>query len=418
MRKKIFKLLALSSVLAVPLSSCMDKESKSGTKLNGGESNVDDKEGGSSSDDNKNQTGSNLGDDKKKEEPVDDKKDSGGGETGESGDKSGSSGSNLNEDQKPPATDESNDNAAIELTLKSRAVVASDLINQQNGTYSLNWTKFNTNISEQKQASATLSNLKVNDRAGMISFNLATSDNRTFSFNQTVDFSFENLKSLIFNWTHVKQTTNDASLEQIKAVTNSEQLSKFATPALYTSSNDHTNYFSYLSKWFSVNLTYQTDYKKLEENEITFQYQLSNSQKTHFYNIENGSSTPQLWFSNKNTSFLVYPSDLSRAANSLVVNTSSDLFNEPIDNFYDTKNNTVKTDKLDSSVKEGGFIKFTNDYGTKFYISLVNSTASYNVDTRELSFTVQVRSLNDYDVHNSRSIQKTFTVTLAKNADE
>ncbi|SYV94032.1 Uncharacterised protein, partial [Mycoplasmoides gallisepticum] len=117
MRKKIFKLLALSSVLAVPLSSCMDKESKSGTKDEGSESN-NKKEDDSSSDD---------------------KKDSGGGETGDSGDKSGSGDSNLNEDQKPPATDESNDNAAIELTLKSTAVVASDLINQQNGTYSLNW---------------------------------------------------------------------------------------------------------------------------------------------------------------------------------------------------------------------------------------------------------------------------------------
>lgn len=82
-----------------------------------------------------------------------------------------------------------------------------------------------------------------------------------------------------FNWTDVKQTTNDASLEQIKAVTNSEQLSEFAMPALYTSSNDHTNYFPYLSKWFIVNLTHQRHSKKLEENEITFQYQLSNHQK-------------------------------------------------------------------------------------------------------------------------------------------
>ncbi|OBU78422.1 hypothetical protein BAX51_01065 [Mycoplasmoides gallisepticum] len=396
MRKKIFKLLALSSVLAVPLSSCMDKESKSGTKDEGSESN-----------------------NKKEDDSLsDDKKDSGGGETGESGDKSGSGDSNLNEDQKPPATDESNDNAAIELTLKSTAVVASDLINQQNGTYSLNWTKFNTNISEQKQASATLSNLTVNDREGTISFNLATNDNRTFSFNQTVDFSFENLKSLNFNWTDVKQTTNDASLEQIKAVTNSEQLSEFAMPALYTSSNDHTNYFPYLSKWFIVNLTHQRHSKKLEENEITFQYQLSNHQKTDFYNIKNGSSERQISFSNENTSFLVYPSDLSRAANSLVVNTSSELFNKPIDNFYDTTDGAVKTDELERSVKNGGFVKFTNnDYGTKFDISLVNSTASYNADTRELSFTVQVRSVND-DYHNSRSIQKIFKVTLGKNADE
>ncbi|SYV94034.1 Uncharacterised protein [Mycoplasmoides gallisepticum] len=102
----------------------------------------------------------------------------------------------------------------------------------------------------------------------------------------------------------------------------------------------------------------------------------------------------------------------------MVVNTSSELFNKPIDNFYDTTDGAVKTDELERSVKNGGFVKFTNnDYGTKFDISLVNSTASYNADTRELSFTVQVRSVND-DYHNSRSIQKIFRVTLGKNADE
>ncbi|MES3497500.1 hypothetical protein QMY45_03340, partial [Mycoplasmoides gallisepticum] len=310
------------------------------------------------------------------------------------------------------SSDSNNKANSLQLSLKSKAVIASDLVTQTSGGYSLNWSKFMTNLNLEEQRNSRLLNLIVNDREGQISFDLQVGENQMLSFKQKVDFDFQFLKALTFNWTDLIPTTTNSSLTELKKVTNAQGLSEFATPVLSVGFNDRTNYFTYLSNWFDVNLTYVRVDKKLEDNNLTFHYQLTNLNRRPFYQIENNSQQSQFWHSDENSTVLSYRSDLAKAADDVILNRTSDLFNKPINYFYDTITDTVNTDNLVLAARNNGLIKFSNsEYDNQFAITLMQNSATFDTDTNELSFIVEIKP-KDNDEFNSMGIGKKFTIKL------
>ncbi|WP_350267041.1 hypothetical protein [Mycoplasmoides gallisepticum] len=389
MLKKILKWFLLASFVAVPLSSCTNKNKKE--MVSNPPPNMDPG----------NTSGTNENNNPREPLPPINRS-----EGMKSEDKSGK----MEADR---SSDSSNETKSLQLSLKSKAVIASDLVTQASGGYSLNWSKFMTNLNSEEQTNSRLLNLIVDDREGQISFDLQVGGNQKLSFKEKVDFDFQFLKALTFNWTDTKPTTTNSSLTQLQKVTNAQGLSEFATPVLSVASDDSTNYFTYLSDWFDVNLTYVSVDKKLEQNDLTFDYQLTiNPNKRSFYQIENNSKQPQLWHSDKDRTVLSYPSDLSKAAADVIINKTSELFDKPIDYFYDTTNHTVKTDQLEVTARNNGLIKFSNSkYNDQFAITLVQNSASFNTDRNELTFTVEIKPKDSNEFNSMGGIGRTFTIT-------
>ncbi|MDC4182204.1 hypothetical protein [Mycoplasma bradburyae] len=323
---------------------------------------------------------------------------------------------NQNNNQ-PSDSNKNDDNNELSLTLKSDYVVASDLVINQNDNYTLNWEKFDTNINQADRANVKLENLFIDDRQGKLSFDLKINDNKSLSFNKTVEFNFNRLASLSIGWTNVKTTTTDASIMNLKMVTNSQQLSNFADVGLFLSDNDKTNYFSYLSKWFDLSLVYQRDDKKLETNEIIFKAKLENTNKQPFYKLENNNKQNQIWsaLSSEKMITLDFPSDLSRAANDVVINTDSELFKKPLNYFYNTSDHTVDIEKLTIGARNEGLVKFQDSkYNNTYQITLSSSqNPTYNEDTNELKFIVQVKT-HGSDEH-TNAIFREFIVKIGQN---
>ncbi|MDC4163607.1 hypothetical protein LNO75_03415 [Mycoplasma sp. T363T] len=323
---------------------------------------------------------------------------------------------NQNNNQ-PSDPNKNDDNNELSLTLKSDYVVASDLVINQNGNYTLNWEKFDTNINQADRANVKLENLFIDDRQGKLSFDLKINDNKSLSFNKTVEFNFNHLASLSIGWTNVKTTTTDASIMSLKMVTNSQQLSNFADVGLFLSDNDKTNYFSYLSKWFDLSLVYKSEELKLEKNEITYKVQLTNKDKTSFYKLENNTEQNLIWVSStteKDVTF-EFTSDLSKAANDVVVNTQSDLFKQPVSYFYDSNNHEVNKEHLSNISRNNGLVKFQNaDLNKHYQITLSSSTnPTFNDETNELKFTVQIAKPGS-DEH-TNAIFREFIVKIGQN---
>lgn len=398
MIKKILKWLSLASFVAVPLSSCTN-ENKNEMISNPPPNNMD---RGDASDTNENNSPRKL------LPPIDRSEGMKSEDKSEMGESNPSSGM-MEADH---SSDSNNKANSLQLSLKSRAVIASDLVTQASGGYSLNWSKFITNLNLEEQRNSRLLNLIVNDREGQISFDLQLGENQMLSFKQKVDFDFQFLKALTFNWTDLKPTTTNSSLTKLEKVTNAQGLSEFATPVLSVGFNDRTNYFTYLSNWFNINLTYVRVDKKLEENNLTFDYQLTNLNKRPFYHIENNSQQAQFWHSDENSTVLSYRSDLAKAADDVIVNRTSDLFNKPINHFYDTKTDTINTDNLVLAARNNGLIKFSNnEYDNQFAITLMQNSATFNPVTNELRFSVEIKP-KDNDEFNSMAIGRAFTITL------
>lgn len=402
MLKKILKWLSLASFVAVPLSSCTNDNKKE--MVSNPPPNMDPG----------NTSGTNENNNPREPLPPINRS-----EGMKSEDKSGNMGESSPSSGKMEAdrsSDSSNETKSLQLSLKSKAVIASDLVTQASGGYSLNWSKFMTNLNSEEQTNSRLLNLIVDDRQGQISFDLQVGGNQKLSFKEKVDFDFEYLKGLTFNWTDPKLTTTNSSLTQLEKVTNAQGLSEFATPVLSVAYDDSTNYFTYLSNWFDVNLTYASVDKKLEQNDLTFNYQLTtNPNKRSFYQIENNSKQPQLWHSDEDRTVLSYPSDLSKAAADVIINKTSELFNKPINYFYDTGTHTVNTDNLEVAARNNGLIKFSNsEYNNQFAITLVQNSAKFNTDSNELTFAVEIKPKDSNEFNSMGGIGRTFTVTTYK----
>ncbi|WVH36804.1 hypothetical protein SE856_00825 [Mycoplasmoides gallisepticum] len=402
MLKKILKWFLLASFVAVPLSSCTNKNKKE--MVSNPPPNMDP---GNTSGTNENNN---------PREPLPPINRSEGMKSEDKSGKMGESSPSSGQMEADRSSDSSNETKSLQLSLKSKAVIASDLVIQASGGYSLNWSKFMTNLNLEEQTNSRLLNLIVDDREGQISFDLQVGGNQKLSFNEKVNFDFEYLKGLTFNWTDPKPTTTNSSLTQLQKVTNAQGLSEFAAPVLSVASDDSTNYFTYLSDWFNVNLTYVSVDKKLEQNDLTFDYQLTtNPNKRSFYQIENNSKQPQLWHSDKDRTVLSYPSDLSKAAADVIINKTSELFNKPINYFYDTGTNTVNTDNLEVAARNNGLIKFSNSkYNDQFAITLVQNSAKFNTDNNELTFAVEIKPIGSNEFNSMGGIGRSFTITLSR----
>lgn len=400
MIKKILKWLSLASFVAVPLSSCTN-DNKKEMVSNPPPNNMDP---GDTSNTNENNNPREL------LPPINRSE----GMKSEDKSKMGESNPSSGMMEADHSSDSNNKANSLQLSLKSRAVIASDLVTEASGGYSLNWSKFTTTLNSEEQRNSRLLNLIVNDREGQISFDLQVGGNQKQSFKEKVDFDFEYLKGLTFNWTDPKLTTTNSSLTQLEKVTNAQGLSEFATPVLSVAYDDSTNYFTYLSNWFDVNLTYVSVDKKLEQNDLTFNYQLTTDlNKRSFYQIENNSKIPQLWHSAEDRTVLSYPSDLSKAAADVIINKTSELFKKPIDHFYDTTTHTVKTDQLEVTARNNGLIKFSkSEYNNQFAITLVQNSAKFNTDSSELTFAVEIKPIGSNQFNSMGGIGRTFTITL------
>ncbi|QMT98660.1 hypothetical protein H3143_00720 [Mycoplasma tullyi] len=398
MKKKILRSFTLASFLAISLTSCTNETKNQMTSKevpNNGNVNSNNNQGDNPGNPSSTANGTQG--------------DSSQGSAGMSGinPSSGMNGSN-------PSGGSTEETTNSELSLKSKAVIASDLVSVDNGAYILNWTKFNTTLSTEQQKASKLMNLDVNDREGMISFDLQVGENQTIKFKQKVDFDFSFLRSLTFGWTDIKSSTTDNSLTLLQNVTNATQLSAYAAPVLTESFNGMNNYYPYLNSWFDVNLTYQSSEKKLEENEVTFEYQLTNTGKSPFFMIKNGSQENQLWSSQKTRVTLSYSTDLANAAKDVMVNKSSELLNKEISYFYDMSTHMVNTEKLEVDARNEGLVKFSDSkYNEQFAITLMQGSAFFNTDTNELTFTVEVKP-KDNDQVLSTAITRTFTIMLGK----
>lgn len=391
MLKKILKWFLLASFVAVPLSSCTNKNKKE--MVSNSPPNMDPG----------NTSGTNENNNPREPLPPINRS-----EGMKSEDKSGK----MEADR---SSDSSNETKSLQLSLKSKAVIASDLVTQASGGYSLNWSKFMTNLNSEEQTNSRLSNLIVDDRQGQISFDLEVGGNQMLNFKEEVDFDFQFLKALTFNWTDLKSTTTNSSLTELQKVTNAQGLSEFATPVLSVASDDSTNYFTYLSDWFNVDLTYVSVDKKLEQNDLTFKYQLTNLNKRSFYQIKNNSQESQFWHSDEDRTVLSYPSDLAKAADDVIINKTSELFDKPIDYFYDKTTHTVKTDNLEVTARNNGLIKFSNSkYNDQFSITLVQNSADFNTDTNELRFSVEIKPKDNDEFNSMGGIGRTFTITLSR----
>ncbi|QZX49269.1 hypothetical protein [Mycoplasma sp. E35C] len=306
------------------------------------------------------------------------------------------------------------DTQSIQLSLKSKEVVASDVIVNANNKNNLNWEKFNTNLTSEQQKTAIINNIDIDDEKGMISFDLGVNDKK-ITFKQAVEYNFKNIASYNVSWLNVKDSTTDDSIDELKKVVSDKDLSKFADPALISVDKKNHNRFTYLSGWFDISLKYTTHKEEPDLFTVRYDSELinKNSNKKEFFKITDNNKEKQIWTSNtsKRNIFVEFVSDIKKAVDDVIINQESDLLQKPVSYYVDDKMQP-KEDVLLTAVKPKGLLKFQNPrFDNYMDISLSNKASKFNFDTNQLTFRVDIYKPQKDDGQFFRQF-KEFTITL------